>query len=81
MSDTVDYRVIVHEEPDEDCFWAEVVEVPGCFASGRDLSELEEALAEALGLALSVGSSRIRFEGLHLENDGAQSVSNVRVPV
>jgi predicted RNase H-like HicB family nuclease len=33
-------------------FWSEVDELPGCFASGRTLSELREALAEAIGMYL-----------------------------
>jgi predicted RNase H-like HicB family nuclease len=33
-------------------FWSEVDELPGCVASGRTLSELREALAEAIGMYL-----------------------------
>ena len=33
-------------------FWSEVDELPGCFASGRTLSELRDALAEAIGMYL-----------------------------
>jgi predicted RNase H-like HicB family nuclease len=33
-------------------FWSEVDELPGCFASGRTLSELREALAEGIGMYL-----------------------------
>jgi predicted RNase H-like HicB family nuclease len=46
MSDT--YTVAVHQEGDT--LWAEVEELPGCFATGRDLAELEEALVEAITL-------------------------------
>jgi predicted RNase H-like HicB family nuclease len=46
MSDT--YTVAVHQE--DDTLWAEVEELPGCFATGRDLPELEEALVEAITL-------------------------------
>ena len=46
MSDT--YTVAVHQEGDT--LWAEVEELPGCFATGRDLDELEEALVEAITL-------------------------------
>lgn len=34
--------------------FAEVDELPGCFASGRDLVELAEALDEAVALYLGV---------------------------
>jgi predicted RNase H-like HicB family nuclease len=33
-------------------FSSEVDELPGCFASGRTLSELRDALAEAVGMYL-----------------------------
>jgi predicted RNase H-like HicB family nuclease len=33
-------------------YWGEVSELPGCFASGRTLTELREALGEAIGLYL-----------------------------
>lgn len=33
-------------------YWADVVELPGCFASGDSLEELHEALGEAIGLYL-----------------------------
>lgn len=40
----------VHEE--NGSFWAEVRELPGCFASGKDLDELAEAVQEAIGMYL-----------------------------
>jgi len=33
-------------------WWAEVVELPGCFASGRTREELAEALEEAISFCL-----------------------------
>jgi predicted RNase H-like HicB family nuclease len=33
-------------------FWSEVDELPGCFASGRTLSELSEGMAEAIWMYL-----------------------------
>lgn len=41
--------VRVHRERDGD-LWAEVLELPGCFASGVDQAELDEALREAIAL-------------------------------
>jgi len=35
------YTVIVHEEEEGGGYWAEVEELPGCFASGETLDELE----------------------------------------
>ena len=46
------YAVRVHREPGED-LWAEVLQLPGCFAAGADMAELREALSEAISLYLS----------------------------
>lgn len=46
-------NVLVHEE--DGAYWAEVEELPGCFASGHDLKELKEALLEAIQLWLPDG--------------------------
>jgi predicted RNase H-like HicB family nuclease len=45
----------VHDE--DGSYWAEVVELPGCFASGRSLDELTEALEESIRLYLSEGGN------------------------
>jgi predicted RNase H-like HicB family nuclease len=43
-----------HVQQDEDgSYWAEVKELPGCFASGFTLDELMEALTEAIAMCLS----------------------------
>lgn len=44
------FTLSVHFEDEH--VWAEVQDLPGCFASGRDLDELKEALAEAIGMYL-----------------------------
>ncbi|MFL5824187.1 MAG: type II toxin-antitoxin system HicB family antitoxin [Solirubrobacteraceae bacterium] len=46
----MDLTVEVREEGPG--YWAHVVELPGCFASGQALDELREALGEAVGLYL-----------------------------
>ena len=46
----MEITVLVHQE--RDGFWSEIEELPGCFASGRTLSELGSALAESIGLYL-----------------------------
>lgn len=45
-----EFTVHVHHE--DDGHWAEVAELPGCFASGGTLDELREALEEAISLYL-----------------------------
>jgi predicted RNase H-like HicB family nuclease len=42
--------VIVHQDGAE--YWTEIPELEGCFASGRTLSELSDAVSEAVGLYL-----------------------------
>ena len=46
----MDLKVTVRQDGAE--YWSEIAELPGCFASGRTLSELHEALGEAVGLYL-----------------------------
>jgi predicted RNase H-like HicB family nuclease len=41
------YSVLVHEA-EEGGFWAEVEELPGCFASGETLDELDVDVKEAI---------------------------------
>jgi predicted RNase H-like HicB family nuclease len=55
------YTVRIHHEPgDEYSLWAEVEELPGCFASGRDMDELREALSEAVSHYLSEPGREVR---------------------
>jgi predicted RNase H-like HicB family nuclease len=44
------YTIIVHEEEDQEVggYWAEVIELPGCFASGDTLDELEGDIRGAI---------------------------------
>lgn len=44
-------NVRVHRE--DGTLWAEIPELPGCFASGETDAELVEAIQEAVGLYLS----------------------------
>ena len=40
------------DQEDDGSYWAEVKELPGCFASGHTLDELQEALLEAIEMCL-----------------------------
>jgi predicted RNase H-like HicB family nuclease len=44
--------VIVHHDSETSGFWAEVVQLPGCFATGHTREDLEESLREAISLYL-----------------------------
>jgi predicted RNase H-like HicB family nuclease len=50
----VAFHAVVHDE-DDGTFWAEVTELPGCFASGFSIEELREALLEAIQMSLPEG--------------------------
>jgi predicted RNase H-like HicB family nuclease len=60
----MELTVVVHREPSG--FWSEVDELPGCFASGRTLDELTEALGEAVGLYLGDAPLALRGEPLRV---------------
>lgn len=59
----VTYTIQVHEEGDGS-YWAEVQELPGCFASGHTIDELWEGVAEAIGLYLSTDKEQVTVEML-----------------
>jgi len=46
------FTIRVHNEHDGNGLWADVVELPGCFASGDTIDELREAVEEAVALCL-----------------------------
>lgn len=65
METVVRYEVRVTRDSDES--WvAEVLDLPGCFASATDLHELEEALTEAISLYLSTTSINARVSRVDL---------------
>ena len=51
MGTTMEFTAKVHHE--DGAYWAEVVELPGAFASGDTLDELLEALGEAISMVLN----------------------------
>ncbi len=48
----LNFTVRIHDD-DDGSMWAEVLELPGCFASGSNVEELREAVVEAISLYLS----------------------------
>ncbi len=46
----MDLTALIHAE--DGAYWAEVKELPGCFAAGDTLDELFEALREGISLCL-----------------------------
>lgn len=81
MSDTQEFTVNLHQEEDGS-FWAEVVELPGCFASGADLDELREALEEAISLYLHDRPDGGTIRGMEkIEAERHMEVGSMRVRV
>ncbi len=57
------HTVRIHREPGQEYPpWAEVEELPGCFASGRDMDELREALPETVSAHLSEPGNQVRID-------------------
>lgn len=59
------FRAIVHSE--DGALWAEIEEMPGCFASGDNLEELVESLTEAISVYLSSAGVTVTVNELRLE--------------
>lgn len=53
---------IHHDDDDDGAMWAEVIDLPGCFASGASWDELTEALQEALGMYLSSDNETVTVQ-------------------
>ncbi len=52
MITRMELEVIVHRDAETGGFWAEVAQLPGCFAAGHTKEELRESLREAVRLYL-----------------------------
>jgi predicted RNase H-like HicB family nuclease len=63
------YTLEIHDE-DDGSLWAQVAELPGCFASGNDVDELLEAAAEAIGMYLA--DTPVRAVQGRIEGDGPE---------
>ncbi len=70
----MELTVAIHDEGGS--YWSQVRELPGCFASGRTLTELGDALQEAVGLCLDDPSVTLVYPSLHV---GHVTVDVVRV--
>ncbi len=52
-------QITIRIHAEDEGLWAEVLELPGCFASGSNIEELEEALQEAVSLYLSTADAKV----------------------
>jgi predicted RNase H-like HicB family nuclease len=78
----MELTVRVHLE--DGAYWAEVLELPGCFASGETLDELKDALDEAIALYLEDDEAAARpdlLETLRHGTRGALRVDEMKVLV
>lgn len=60
----VHFTVNIDEE--DGCYWAEIVEIPGCFVSGRSLAEIHDALTEAVRASVPASGLEVRLPELGL---------------
>lgn len=69
-----EYRVLVHHE--DDSYWAEVEDLPGCFVSGDSMDEIFEALPEAIALYLSTPDApvEVKLEGHEVAAESVETV-------
>lgn len=65
-SEHMSYTVRI-ERDDDGSFVAEVLQLPGCFASAASIDELQEALEDSISLYLSTNDVRVTIEIGHTE--------------
>ena len=51
--------VVVHHDSDTKGYWAEVAQLPGCFAAGHTRKELLSSLEEAVALYLEEDATAV----------------------
>ncbi len=76
----IEYIVRVHEE-DDGPLWAEVLELPGCFASGDTLDELREALEEAISLYIADDPDAATIQDMEKLPGRGMQVGEMRVQI
>lgn len=53
------FTIVIHKaEKDETGYWAECLELPGCFTEGETISEIKEMMKEAITLYLENTDSK-----------------------
>jgi predicted RNase H-like HicB family nuclease len=52
------YEIIIWWSKEDNCYLAEVPELPGCMADGETLSEVTEAVNESIRLWIEVNKKR-----------------------
>lgn len=52
MEFAMELDVVIHRDDETGGLWAQVLQLPGCFAAGHSMEELEASLEEAVSLYL-----------------------------
>lgn len=63
-AEQINLTVKIHEE--SGVYWSEIRELPGCFASGRTLDELREAIEDNVRLYLDDPALTLALPALHV---------------
>ncbi|MGH9092669.1 MAG: type II toxin-antitoxin system HicB family antitoxin [Acidimicrobiales bacterium] len=63
------YTVNIDEE--DGCYWAEIVELPGCFVWGRSMEEIRAGLSEAVNGTSTTAGVQVVLRDLQVVPDGA----------
>jgi len=77
---TQEFIARIHNEEDGS-LWAEVLDLPGCFASGDSLDELRDALEEAISLHLHDEFEAGAMKDAAAPRAGQMEVGEMRVKV
>lgn len=77
---TREFTIRVQHE-DDGSYWGEVVELPGCFASGFTMDELIEGLAEAISLVLMDDPGAVKIVNTEPASTPRMEVGEMKVLV
>ena len=65
----------VNIDEEDGCYWAEIVELPGCFVWGRSMDEIRAGLSEAVNGTATTASVQVVLRDLQVVPDGAAVVA------
>lgn len=67
---TIDVHLTVNIDEEDGMYCAEVAELPGCFAWGRSIDEIEDAIPEAMASYVPIEDAVITFHDVEPDDAG-----------